>query len=49
MPVNWTDRISRKLIFLISLDAGGTGLILTSADYVIHYDPWWIPASYNFV
>ncbi len=31
-------------IFLISLKAGGTGLNLTSADYVIHYDPWWNPA-----
>ena len=31
-------------IFLISLKAGGTGLNLTSADIVIHYDPWWNPA-----
>lgn len=31
-------------IFLISLKAGGTGLTLTSADTVIHYDPWWNPA-----
>ncbi|HCC07869.1 MAG TPA: helicase [Clostridiales bacterium] len=31
-------------IFLISLKAGGTGLNLTSADTVIHYDPWWNPA-----
>lgn len=28
-------------IFLISLKAGGTGLNLTGADVVIHYDPWW--------
>lgn len=31
-------------IFLISLKAGGTGLTLTEADTVIHYDPWWNPA-----
>ncbi len=31
-------------VFLISLKAGGTGLTLTSADVVIHYDPWWNPA-----
>ena len=32
-------------VFLISLKAGGTGLNLTSADTVIHYDPWWNPAA----
>jgi len=31
-------------VFLVSLRAGGTGLNLTGADYVIHYDPWWNPA-----
>ena len=31
-------------IFLISLKAGGTGLNLTGADIVIHFDPWWNPA-----
>ena len=30
--------------FLISLKAGGVGLNLTEADYVIHMDPWWNPA-----
>ena len=32
-------------LFLISLKAGGFGLNLTGADYVIHYDPWWNPAA----
>ncbi|WKL40925.1 C-terminal helicase domain-containing protein [Sinorhizobium meliloti] len=31
-------------LFLISLKAGGFGLNLTAADYVIHLDPWWNPA-----
>ncbi|MBU3190512.1 SNF2 helicase associated domain-containing protein [Clostridium bowmanii] len=31
-------------VFLISLKAGGTGLNLTSADVVVHFDPWWNPA-----
>jgi SNF2 family DNA or RNA helicase len=31
-------------LFLISLKAGGVGLNLTAADYVIHLDPWWNPA-----
>jgi superfamily II DNA or RNA helicase len=31
-------------LFLISLKAGGTGLNLTAADYVLHLDPWWNPA-----
>ncbi|RAP26181.1 hypothetical protein DID74_02380 [Candidatus Marinamargulisbacteria bacterium SCGC AG-333-B06] len=32
------------MIFLVSLKAGGIGLNLTAADYVIHIDPWWNPA-----
>lgn len=32
-------------LFLISLKAGGTGLNLTAADAIIHYDPWWNPAA----
>ena len=32
-------------VFLISLRAGGVGLNLTAADYVIHMDPWWNPAA----
>jgi SNF2 family DNA or RNA helicase len=31
-------------VFLISLKAGGTGLNLTAADVVVHFDPWWNPA-----
>jgi SNF2 family DNA or RNA helicase len=34
-------------VFLISLHAGGTGLNLTGADTVIHFDPWWNPAVEN--
>lgn len=34
-------------LFLISLKAGGVGLNLTAADYVIHLDPWWNPATTN--
>ena len=32
-------------VFLISLKVGGTGLNLTAADMVIHYDPWWNQAA----
>ena len=35
------------MVFLISLKAGGTGLNLTAADVVIHYDPWWNVAAQN--
>ncbi len=38
---NNNDKIK---VFLISLKAGGTGLNLTSANLVIHFDPWWNPA-----
>ena len=34
-------------VFLISLRAGGSGLTLTAADTVIHYDPWWNPQVEN--
>jgi superfamily II DNA or RNA helicase len=34
-------------VFLISLKAGGVGLNLTEADTVIHFDPWWNPATEN--
>jgi SNF2 family DNA or RNA helicase len=42
--VNRFNADAKIPIFLISLKAGGTGLNLTGADYVIHYDPWWNPA-----
>ncbi len=38
---------SEASVFLISLKAGGTGLNLTAADIVIHYDPWWNVAAQN--
>lgn len=38
------NKSSTIKIFLISLKAGGTGLNLTSANVVIHFDPWWNPA-----
>ena len=34
----------KEAVFLISLKAGGTGLNLTKADIIIHFDPWWNPA-----
>lgn len=43
-PVEEFQTNEKIQIFLISLKAGGTGLNLTAADYVIHYDPWWNPA-----
>ena len=42
--VNDFNEDEEKKVFLISLKAGGTGLNLTSADVVIHFDPWWNPA-----
>ena len=41
---NETDKVK---VFLISLKAGGTGLNLTGADMVIHYDPWWNLSAEN--
>lgn len=41
---NQNDNIK---VFLISLKAGGTGLNLTGADMVIHYDPWWNISAEN--
>jgi non-specific serine/threonine protein kinase len=38
---------STPLVFLLSLKAGGIGVNLTGADYVIHYDPWWNPSVEN--
>ncbi|WP_300954569.1 DEAD/DEAH box helicase, partial [uncultured Clostridium sp.] len=42
--VNEFNKSNKLKVFLISLKAGGTGLNLTSADVVIHFDPWWNPA-----
>ncbi|MET6996300.1 DEAD/DEAH box helicase [Chitinophaga defluvii] len=49
-PIAQRDALVRQFqageapLFLISLKAGGLGLNLTAADYVIHLDPWWNPA-----
>ena len=42
--VNSFNSDKEKKVFLISLKAGGTGLNLTSANIVVHFDPWWNPA-----
>lgn len=42
--VNSFNEDKEKKVFLISLKAGGTGLNLTSANVVVHFDPWWNPA-----
>lgn len=41
------NQLNSPAVFLISLKAGGTGINLTSADVVIHYDPWWNVAAEN--
>ncbi len=49
-PAKQREKVVRRFqegegdVFLISLKAGGTGLNLTAADYVVHLDPWWNPA-----
>ncbi|MGL5346233.1 MAG: SNF2 helicase associated domain-containing protein [Peptostreptococcaceae bacterium] len=45
--VNTFNETDDNKVFLISLKAGGTGLNLTSADIVIHFDPWWNPSVEN--
>lgn len=43
--INQFNQLPTPAVFLISLKAGGTGINLTSADVVIHYDPWWNVAA----
>ena len=45
--VNEFNESNENKIFLISLKAGGTGLNLTSASIVVHFDPWWNPSVEN--
>ncbi len=45
--VNRFNEDASVRIILVSLKAGGTGINLTAADYVFHYDPWWNPAVEN--
>ncbi len=45
--INQFNSLKQPAVFLISLKAGGTGINLTSADIVIHYDPWWNVAAEN--
>ena len=42
--VSIASKTTRRSVVFISLKAGGTGLNLTAADTVIHFDPWWNPA-----
>jgi SNF2 family DNA or RNA helicase len=45
--VDHFQRTTDPNVFLLSLKAGGSGLNLTAASYVILYDPWWNPAVEN--
>lgn len=47
MVTDFQNPMSNTRFFIISLKAGGTGLNLTSANHVIHYDLWWNPAVEN--
>lgn len=47
MVEQFQDPKNQVAVFCISLKAGGTGLNLTAADIVIHYDPWWNKAAQN--
>jgi Superfamily II DNA/RNA helicases, SNF2 family len=47
MMNNFNEEENNIKIFLLSLKAGGTGLNLTAADIVIHFDPWWNPSVEN--
>jgi SNF2 family DNA or RNA helicase len=55
VPKNQRDRMIERFqagedgphLFILSLKAGGTGLNLTKANHVVHYDRWWNPAVEN--
>lgn len=47
MVEQFQDPQNQVSVFCISLKAGGTGLNMTAADIVIHYDPWWNKAAQN--
>jgi SNF2 family DNA or RNA helicase len=45
--ISYSDRLQAPSIFILSLKAGGTGLNLTRANHVFHFDRWWNPAVEN--
>ena len=47
MVQEFQDPDSERAIFVLSLRAGGTGITLTRANHVIHFDRWWNPAVEN--
>jgi SNF2 family DNA or RNA helicase len=47
MVTRFQDETGGQRVFLLSLKAGGTGLNLTAANHVFHFDRWWNPAVEN--